>query len=70
MKVQLVTAALPVSHPLKIAHIEPIQTNNVLTIVNFELTHKKSPYFKKFFQVTPAVQEEANWDNDWFNSYE
>jgi hypothetical protein len=70
MKSQSATAVLPGSHPLKIAHVEPVKTNMVLTIVNFEFKQKKSPHFKKFFQVTPAVQEEANWDNDWFNSYE
>ncbi len=70
MKSQLVPAALPGSRSLKIAHIEQVKIHNILTIVNIELKQKKSPYFKKFFQVTPAVQEEANWDNDWFNSYE
>ncbi len=66
MKTLLATDALPVTHQLKIAHIESIKIDHTLTIVNFDLKQKKSPYFKKFFQVTPAVQEEANWDNDWF----
>ncbi len=70
MKTQLAAPVLPGSRSLKIAHVEPVKTNMVLTIVNFEFKQKKSPHFKKFFQVTPAVQEEANWDNDWFNSYE
>jgi len=70
MKIPLVMAALPDSHSLKIAHPEPVKTENVLTMVNTNLQQKNSPYFKKFFQVTPAVQQQANWDDDWFNSYE
>ncbi len=70
MKTQFATDALPIIHSLKIAHVTPVKIDNILTTVNFELKQKKSPYFKKFFQVAPAVQVETNWDNDWFNSYE
>ncbi len=70
MKNELAIAALPGSHPLKIAQVEPVKTTNVLTIVKIDSKQKNSPYFKKFFQVAPAVQEETNWDNEWFSSYE
>ncbi len=63
-------ASLPESHLLKIAHPGPVKTDNVLTIASTNLQQKKSPYFKKFFQVGTAVQQESNWDNEWFNSYE
>jgi hypothetical protein len=70
MKNQLVIAALPDDPPLKIVHANSVKTDNALTVVSTNLQQKKSPYFKKFFQVTPAVQQEGNWDNEWFNSYE
>ena len=70
MKNEPVIASLPGDHPLKIVHADPVKTNNVLAIVSINLQQKKSPYFKKFFQVTPIVQQEANWDNEWFSSYE
>lgn len=70
MKNELAIAELPGGHPLKIAHVEPVKIPTVLTIVNFNQKQKNYPYFKKFFQVAPAVQEEANWDSEWFNSYE
>jgi hypothetical protein len=70
MKTQLAPDVIPTSHSLKIAHVKPVKIDNILTLINFQQKQKQSPYFKKFFQVTPAVQEETNWDNDWFNSYE
>ena len=70
MKNELAIAEVSGSHPLKIAHVKPVKTTTVLNIVNINSKQKNFPYFKKFFQVAPAVQEETNWDNEWFNSYE
>lgn len=70
MKNQLAIAALPDDPPLKIVFADAVKTDNVLNMVSSNLQQKNSPYFKKFFQVTHAVQQEANWDYEWFNSYE
>ncbi|MFN2440697.1 MAG: hypothetical protein ABR503_15950 [Chitinophagaceae bacterium] len=70
MKTQLVIAELSGEPPLKIVHADLIKTYSVLAVASINLHQKNSPYFKKFFEVTPAVQEETNWDNEWFNSYE